>query len=220
MTEAEWLGCREPEAMLEFLCGKGRDRKLRLFACACCRRVWERLGNRRSQSAVVAAEKFADCAISQDELSAAATGASIATGGTREAGKPLLREVAALAASPWQDRLEEDLLRAAQLVRAKSRATEAGASIQAGLIRCIFGNPFCPSTVDPSCRTPVVAALAQAAYGERQFPSGQLDPARIAVLADALEDAGCDAAAILDHLRSPGPHVRGCWALDLVLGKA
>jgi hypothetical protein len=65
-----------------------------------------------------------------------------------------------------------------------------------------------------------VVALAQAAYDNRTLPAGTLDPVRFAVLADALEDAGCDNADILNHLRGPGPHVRGCWVLDLPLGKS
>jgi hypothetical protein len=65
----------------------------------------------------------------------------------------------------------------------------------------------------------LVASLAAAAYEERLPLNGTLDPARLAVLSDALEEAGCADEAILSHLRSPGPHVRGCWALDLVLGK-
>ena len=70
-----------------------------------------------------------------------------------------------------------------------------------------------------SLLTPNVLGLAQTAYEERVLPGGHLDPARLAVLADALEEAGCTDAEILDHLRGPGSHVRGCWALDLVLGK-
>jgi hypothetical protein len=62
--------------------------------------------------------------------------------------------------------------------------------------------------------------LAEAAYAERTLPPGTLDPARLALLADALEDAGCTDGELLGHLRGPGPHVRGCWALDLVLGKS
>jgi hypothetical protein len=61
--------------------------------------------------------------------------------------------------------------------------------------------------------------LAQAAYDNRILPSGTLEPARLAVLSDALEDAGCVDRAILDDLRGPGPHVRGCWTLDLILKK-
>jgi hypothetical protein len=91
---------------------------------------------------------------------------------------------------------------------------------QAAILRCIFANPFQPAAVDPARQTPAVGSLAQAAYDERILPSGELESARLAVLADALEDAGCTDDAILSHLRSPGPHVRGCWALDLVLGKS
>jgi hypothetical protein len=64
-----------------------------------------------------------------------------------------------------------------------------------------------------------VVALAQAAYEQRELPAGTLDIARIAILSDALEDAGCTDAELLGHLRGPGPHVRGCWAVDLLLGK-
>jgi hypothetical protein len=65
-----------------------------------------------------------------------------------------------------------------------------------------------------------VTSLATAAYDERILPSGELDPARLAVLSDALEEAGCDDPDILNHLRSSGPHVRGCWAVDLILGNS
>ena len=61
--------------------------------------------------------------------------------------------------------------------------------------------------------------MAEAAYEQRELPAGTLDPARLTVLADALEDAGCADADLLGHLRGPGPHVRGCWAVDLLLGK-
>jgi hypothetical protein len=84
----------------------------------------------------------------------------------------------------------------------------------------IFGNPFRPITLDTACLMPQIIAIAQAACEHRDLPSGQLDPSRLAVLADALEDAGCDDADLLAHLRGPGPHVRGCWALDLILGKS
>jgi hypothetical protein len=85
--------------------------------------------------------------------------------------------------------------------------------------RCIFGNPFRPVSVNPAWLTPTVTNLATAAYEERALPSGELDTARLTVLADALEEAGCDNADILEHLRSPGPHVRGCFALDALLNR-
>jgi hypothetical protein len=91
---------------------------------------------------------------------------------------------------------------------------------QARLVREIAGNPFRPATLSPACLTSDVSLIALAAYGAGRQPSGHLDNARLAVLSDALEEAGCSDADILSHLRSPGPHVRGCWVLDLVLGKS
>jgi hypothetical protein len=104
-------------------------------------------------------------------------------------------------------------------VAAHSAETGLGGQTQCALIREIFGNPFRPAAIAPAWQTPTILALAQAAYDNRTLPAGGLDPARLAVLADALEEAGCDNADILSHLRSPGPHVRGCHALDLLLGK-
>ena len=80
------------------------------------------------------------------------------------------------------------------------------------MIHCIFGNPFRPATADPAWLTSTAVALAAGIYEDRAFD-------RLPILADSLEDAGCTNADILTHLRGPGPHVRGCWALDLVLGK-
>jgi len=81
------------------------------------------------------------------------------------------------------------------------------------LARDVFRNPFRPVTLDCSWLTPTVLALARSVYAERAFE-------RLPVLADALEDAGCTDRSILDHLRGPGPHVRGCWVVDLILGKS
>jgi hypothetical protein len=74
-------------------------------------------------------------------------------------------------------------------------------------------------TLDPAWQTPTVLALATATYENRIMPAETLEPARLAILADALEDAGCTNADILDHCRQPGEHVRGCWVLDLLSGK-
>ena len=90
----------------------------------------------------------------------------------------------------------------------------------AEMLHCVFGNPFRPVVLNPAWRTPIVTALATAAYEDRVLPAGTLDPDRLAILADALEDAGCTDADILDHCRSGGPHVRGCWVVDLVLSKS
>jgi hypothetical protein len=84
--------------------------------------------------------------------------------------------------------------------------------VQSDIIRDIFGNPFRPVAFDPEWRTNTVLAIGRQMYDSREF-------APMPILADALQDAGCDNADILDHCRGPGPHVRGCWVVDLVLGK-
>jgi hypothetical protein len=97
------------------------------------------------------------------------------------------------------------------------RAEEAAQSL---LLRDVVGNPFRPSPdLGDVWLAGIVWKVGDAAYERRSLPSGALDPSRLAVLADALEEAGCTDPTILGHLRGPGPHVRGCWAMDLVLGK-
>jgi hypothetical protein len=82
-----------------------------------------------------------------------------------------------------------------------------------GCMHDIFGpNPYKPTMFQRAWRTDVVKAMAQSAYELRDFSA-------LPVLADALEESGCDSTDILEHLRSIGPHVRGCWCLDVVLGK-
>jgi hypothetical protein len=98
---------------------------------------------------------------------------------------------------------------------ALSLEADAYASIFKGncdILRDIFTNAFRPIAVDPAWRTSNVTALAQSIYDDRAFE-------RLPILADALEDAGCDNAHILNHCRSGGEHVRGCWVVDLILGK-
>ena len=90
------------------------------------------------------------------------------------------------------------------------------------LLRDIFGNPFRPSPPLPAAilvwNDGTIRRLAEGIYEERQMPEGTLDTARLAVLADALLDAGCDDEELRRHCRSEGPHVRGCWVVDLILG--
>jgi hypothetical protein len=83
------------------------------------------------------------------------------------------------------------------------------------LLRDVFGNPFRRVTVDPVWLTwndGTVVKLAEGIYGDRGFD-------RLPVLADALEEAGCQDADILGHCRRAGPHVRGCWIVDLLTGR-
>jgi hypothetical protein len=90
---------------------------------------------------------------------------------------------------------------------------------QSSLLRDLFGNPFRPVTLNPAWLSPTITSLAQAIYENRQLPSGHFDNVRMGVLADALEEVGCDNADMLSHCRSEGPHVRGCWFVDLLLIK-
>jgi hypothetical protein len=102
----------------------------------------------------------------------------------------------------------------------KAEAAEKAA--QAALIRDVFGGALRPLVVDRRWLRwdrGAAATLAKGCYEDRRLPAGSLDAARLAVLADALEEAGCADVGLLGHLRGPGPHVRGCWALDLILGK-
>jgi hypothetical protein len=103
-----------------------------------------------------------------------------------------------------------------------AQARDAERAAQSRLLRCVFGPlPFRDVAIDPCLRARddgLVTKLARAAYEDRSLPAGTLNAARLAVLADAVEDAGLTDAEVLGHLRSGGPHVRGCWAVDAVLG--
>jgi hypothetical protein len=90
------------------------------------------------------------------------------------------------------------------------------------MLRDLFGNPFRPASLDPDWLTwkdGTIPKMAQTIYEARELPSGHLDRDRLAILGDALEDAGCSDPEILGHCQGPGPHVRGCWVVDLLLGK-
>jgi hypothetical protein len=104
-----------------------------------------------------------------------------------------------------------------EVVSGHSRSVVKGPRLQrvhADLIRCIFGNPFREAAFDPAWRTSAAVALATQMYESRDFGS-------MAILADALEDAGCDSDDVIAHCRDPkGCHARGCWVVDRVLGKA
>jgi hypothetical protein len=93
-----------------------------------------------------------------------------------------------------------------------NHCAESELEAQGAILHCIFGNPFVFITVNSLWITPAVLSLATTIYGERDFK-------RMLELADALKQAGCPSAEILEHCRNDGDHVRGCWVIDLVLGK-
>lgn len=211
MTEAQWLAHLSPVAMLDWLRGdteftRMNDRTLRLIAVACCRSIWPHFAYESSRRAVEVAELFADGLATRRDLETAWLATSRRTWDAA-------REVvwAGLGVEAWGSARE-----------AVWKAMRVGqASGQAALLRDIVGNPFRPVTLPlrSPWLTQQVVSLATAAYDHRDPATGHLDPVRLAILADALEEVGCDSEPILAHLRSPGPHVRGCWPIDLILGK-
>jgi hypothetical protein len=222
MDEAEWLASDDPEWMLEFLRGKGSLRKVRLFATSCVRRIWHSLTDPRSIQALEAAERCAEGALPLAALKRVYANASRAAQRFTDYGVAFTAaRAAADAARYYEPEVLLDVLPVAAAAAAGCASTvcpEEG-PLQADLLRCIFGNPFRPIILDPAWLTADVTALAHTAYDNRHLPSGELEPARLTNLADALHDAGCSSTILLDHLRQPGPHVRGCWAVDLVLAK-
>jgi hypothetical protein len=229
MTEVEWLACTDPKPMLEFVAGKTSDRKLRLFACACVRRVWGLLENELSQDSIVVSERYADGLANREELAEASSNAlgvhynDVWPGWDEEPAVPPdevwhSKHEAIQAAYLASHEEAEDAARYASSY-ARDAVGDAEPKGQANLLREIFGNPFLPVALH-AWRTPTVGALATAASEERILPAGHLDATRLSVLADALEEIGCE-AAILGHLRNPGfHHVRGCWVVDALLGKS
>jgi hypothetical protein len=219
MTEAEWLASDDPIPMLNNLGNEPNDRKMRLFACACCRRVWGWIPNPDERAAVEVAERFTDGQATLEERRATLELIYFASG----SGPALYASHSDLDDPRYT--FSADVFgtctSAQELAKRHRGSPDQEKPAQADLLRCVFGLiPFRPAAVDPALLTPTVLALAQAAYDERLLPSGELERVRLAVLADALQDAGCDDPDILSHCRDDGPHVRGCWVIDLVLGKS
>jgi hypothetical protein len=207
MTETEWLICDDPRPLLRRLGGGSDNRKARLFGCHCCRRVWECL-DEVHRRAVWASEFYADDRIS-DEIWRR-FGALLRPGRTaaEEAAWAAWRGYGVVAAWRAAEAVEE-LAPPSQ----KLAVWEAERSWQAALLRELCGPLFRPTTLDVDIRRwndGTVGRIAQGLYEDRAW-------GRMPILADALLDAGCVDEDLLDHLRGPGPHVRGCWALDVVL---
>jgi hypothetical protein len=219
MTEAEWLACDDPRPMLAFLGDRASGRKLRLCASAWARSVLRHfhtappavlysaqpddpaggwLADKRWLQQVDAAERFADGEITPAALRAARQ----ASGGPYN----LFREVCSVS------RFALGAVHRRLLSVQREFGAPSGRE-PCDLLRDILGNPFRPVIpFDKTWRSPTARRLAQAIYEGRAFD-------RLPVLADALEEAGCDDAEVLGHCRGGGEHVRGCWLVDLVLAK-
>jgi hypothetical protein len=230
MTEAAWVDCSRSLPMLEFLRGKASERKLRLFALACCGRIDSLICDPRSRAALAFAATYVESGLARRKgrraVVTAAEAAKKEADSRRFRSSPDARAADAAAysaAAAALDALKSDPWFAANSAACSAAYTRGSFfpgdpewGQQASLLGDIFGNPYRAAKVDPAHLAPA-ASLARAAYDERQLSSGERDPHRLAVLADALEEAG-ESGELVAHLRSPGPHVRGCWVVDLCLG--
>jgi hypothetical protein len=232
VTERDWLEATDPTEMLAFLQGKASVRQLRLFVCAACRRVWHLLADERSRHAIEILEKVADGLASSDELNAARTGADaaveFASWAANASRAAFSATIAVRSALVWGE-TPKALVNAENAIACANdpkygpgynAGKKAERQCQVALLRDIVGNPFRPVTLAPALVTSLAAVIAQTAYRERS-ESGVLDPASIAALGDALEEAGCTERTVLDHLRDRSAvHVRGCFAVDAILGRS
>jgi hypothetical protein len=230
LSEPEWFSSLQPEAMLAFLRNKASDRKLRLLGVACCRQIWGEFRDERSRRSVEIAEDFAEGRCDKQRLSLARQKALTVAGAAYRVMDDIPRiavnldvlraaYIAARAADAAQQVAAEDAFQATSAAAqtmslvASSRESSTGKqAIQVALLRDIFGNPFRPSFLNPAWATSTVLNLADTIYETLAFD-------RLPIVADALEESGCTSREILNHCRQPGEHVRGCWVVDLLLGK-
>ena len=191
MNEEVWFSLKRPHRMLKHLEPTANDRQLKLLVVACQRYSFPHMSS-REQAVVSAIERIADGVI-------------------READAETVRD-------HNLGRFYRESLRTEfwymQFGLPRSRSDGAERIAQCALIRDIFGNPFRPVAFDPAWRTDTAVAIARQMYDAREFGA-------MPILADALQDAGCEDEQILNHCRDANSvHVRGCWVCDLVLGKA
>jgi hypothetical protein len=241
VTEQEWLAATDPQAMLKFVRGKVSNRSLRLFAVACCRLRWEWLEPGVPRQTVEVAERYADGLATVEELAVAQNAflnaevdyrsSSWAYGVTcadawiaacslcGKAGEVIQDSVSRKAVEEARCRSITGKAVGRMAKLAVRAAKEAAAATETAILRDVLNHSLFLINLDKLWLTHTIEGLAGAAYFDRTMPAGTLDPDRLAVLADALEDAGCTDATILDHLRGPGPHVRGCFVIDLLLDK-
>jgi hypothetical protein len=215
LTAADWPTCSDPNRLLTHVAGRVSERKLRLVTVAAARLVWDKI-TPEMREAVETAERLADGQASAEELQ-----------WYRDRLYPYLMGNSPPATRRWRlggpdnsafmlvfaATYRADMVRRLPSGGAWMTGVPAFADRVAPLVRDIVGDPFHSAAFDPAWRTADVIGLADAAYEWRRFD-------RVPILADALEDAGCQDQSILAHCRSGNPHVRGCWAVDLILDLA
>ncbi len=188
------------------------ERKLRLFLCACGRHIWDGIEKEPHRQTVEVGERFADGQATEEERAASHRLASLTIGAGHHATLSCARDrftvkearsTAKIAAGPRYK------LGSREKDTAFTRHNQLHYAL---LLRDVFGDTLRPLPFDSRWRPETALALAAGIYDEKAFD-------RLPILADALEEAGCDSAVVLNHCRSDHPHVRGCWVIDRVLGK-
>lgn len=228
MAKFDWTACDDPDTLLDAAKRSKPPisaRKQRLLGCGFCRHVWDRL-EEPSRRAVEASERFADDPATAADLTAAYDDATRVnrrrfdktgilygkSAGTAPADRVTAKfgwEAAGAASRPTKPVLGKIVFAVRMLAGDSGGETAA----LAALVRCVYGDPLTPLPLDPAWRTDAAVGIAAKVYDSREFGN-------LPVLADALQDAGCELPAVLDHCRLPGPHARGCWVIDWVLGHA
>ena len=234
MTEEQWLKSDDPEQMLASFQGRASERKLRLFLVGCARRVLPSSPDGDTVEALAVAEQFADGAESPHRLARARAALRVPRRSRVHPGAPL--DTGHISSVPaWHAAREEVGPAAIEGASCCAWSTSLGPSYggplvgvtvptdefaaQAALLRDIFGNPYRPVSLPPAGKLPEVVALARAAYEQRGLPAGILGGRLLADVAQALVEAGCRDADVLNHFYRSAYHVRGCWLIDLLLGK-
>ncbi|QEL13870.1 hypothetical protein [Limnoglobus roseus] len=225
MTKEEWLVTSDVATMLQSLDPHKYDRKLRLFACACCYRIWKFLDSDVSRELLDVSERFADGKVAYEYLEKTVVRLNTSEGEHHRAIQAVRTGAAAFQASYKSSAysiqlcakyaadavgLAADIGLNQQFKRWSAQHTEE--QCQRSILTDIIPFPEYNVDLDSSWFSSTAVAIAQGIYDDKSFD-------RLPILADALQDAGCEDENILNHLRSDGSHVRGCWALDLVLGK-
>jgi hypothetical protein len=199
MTEAEWQACGNPSTMISYLKGRSSHRKFRLAACEFCRAVSHLFPAIAYHNLIECADHFADGIAKSHQLALKRLSVF------RHSNSSLARAIR------WVTNPSASY--AAKKTAELTQRLQGDHCIdQSQILRDIFGNPFRSVNVDPCWLSSTVLVLARQMYDSRDFSA-------MPILADALQDSGCDNADILNHCRGPGPHVRGCWLLDKLLAR-
>lgn len=222
MTEREWqteTACSQwmVRALQELGTPRSKSgrRQLRLFACGCCRIIWDLLSDDRLRDAVATAERFADGLATKENL---ATARADVLGLASDSGPFGRHPTAVRVAIDMAVATTEPQAVSAAFGMTTTVAPLAGIVPPADaettlcrLVRCVFGNPYSPPAPSRRKQPPGIVALARSIDEDRAFD-------RLPALADALDAAGLDEEGMAAHCREPGPHLRGCWAVDRLLG--